>query len=79
MTSGIASIQSYVGIYSESDNVFIITFDRIRICIGVTVRNFLHLTDPLLDGAVCKLGLREGRLPNAEVRGHQIKGGAGAS
>lgn len=39
---------------------------------------FVHLTDPLFDGAVCQLGLREGRLPNAKVRGHQVEGGAGA-
>lgn len=37
------------------------------------------LTDPLLDGAICQLGLREGRLPDAEVWRHQVKGGAGAS
>lgn len=35
--------------------------------------------DPLPDGAVCKLGLREGCLPNAKIRGHQVEGGAGAS
>lgn len=39
---------------------------------------FVHLTDPLFDGAVCQLGLREGRLPDAKVRGHQVEGGAGA-
>lgn len=43
------------------------------------IMNCAHLTDPLLDGAVCQLGLREGRVPDAEVRGHQVKGGAGAS
>uniref|UniRef100_A0A3P9KGT1 Proteolipid protein DM beta n=1 Tax=Oryzias latipes TaxID=8090 RepID=A0A3P9KGT1_ORYLA len=37
-----------------------------------------HRHDPLPDGAVCQLGLREGRLPDAEVRGHQVEGGAGA-
>lgn len=41
--------------------------------------HFLRPTDPLPDGAVCQLGLREGRLPDAEVRGHQVEGGAGAS
>lgn len=37
------------------------------------------LPDPLLDGAICQLGLCERCLQAAEVRGHQIKGGAGAS
>ena len=30
-------------------------------------------------GSVCQLGLREGRLPDAEVRGHQVQGGARAA
>lgn len=38
-----------------------------------------HLLDPLPDGSVCKLGLCEGRLPNAKIWGHQVEGGAGAS
>lgn len=38
-----------------------------------------HLSDPLPDGSVCKLGLCEGRLPNAKIWGHQVEGGAGAS
>lgn len=34
---------------------------------------------PFLDGSSRQLGLPEGRQPDAEVRGHQVQGGAGAA
>lgn len=46
---------------------------------GTTCHNFLPLIDSLLDGSLCQLGLCEGRMSNAEVWGHKVKGGAGAS
>lgn len=35
--------------------------------------------DSLSDGPVCQLGLCEGCLQNAEIRGLQVQGGAGAA
>lgn len=35
--------------------------------------------DPLSDGPVRQLGLCEGRMQNAEIRGLQVQGGAGAA